>query len=202
MNNYQLTPLEQWIQDLYLRLKITEPSQLNIVDLAARLNVWIYFRSMTSKALEIDGHFSINIDSRLNQREQYEEFLHELCHLLRHSGNQSNMPELFSVKQEQEAQHFILYAAIPYSMFIQLELPEMLQDIAEVLVQEFGVTQELAIKRIEQIQQRKLQAIGDKMTEMQIDQARSLYDPAKWMPSTIKIMDQLDRQMKKKKGLI
>jgi len=198
MTDYQLTPLEQWIQDLYLRLKITEPAQLNILNLANRMNVWIYFRSVASKALEINGQYSINIDRRLNKREQYEEFLHELCHLLRHSGNQTILPVQFSEKQEQEAQHFILYAAVPYSMFIQLELPEMQRDIADLLVQEFGITHAIANKRIEQIQQRKLQFVSDRINEVWADQTRSLYDPTKWMPSTVKIMDQLTKQLKKK----
>ncbi|MCY9577897.1 ImmA/IrrE family metallo-endopeptidase [Paenibacillus alvei] len=55
----------------------------------------------------------MNIDSRLLPREQWVEFLHELCHLLRHAGNQTIMPEQFTQAQEAEADAFTMYAAMP-----------------------------------------------------------------------------------------
>ncbi|WP_244966010.1 ImmA/IrrE family metallo-endopeptidase [Paenibacillus alvei] len=69
----------------------------------------------------------MNIDSRLPSREQWIEFLHELCHLLRHAGNQTIMPEQFTQAQEAEADAFAMYAAMPISMIKTMTLPEHYQ---------------------------------------------------------------------------
>jgi len=156
---YRTTPLEQWVEHLWDRSGIREPSQLTVEEIADKLDVWVHFMKDTSRALEYMGLRTILIDERLERADQWEDFLHELCHVLRHAGNQTVMPRLFCEGQEAEANRFVLYAAIPFSMLRDLKLPARLDEAAEVVAFHFGVKLELAAKRLEQIHRRTLSAL-------------------------------------------
>ncbi|WP_276355399.1 ImmA/IrrE family metallo-endopeptidase [Cohnella caldifontis] len=152
--NYVPTALEQWTDQLWRKAGIREPSQLNVDEVASRLNVWVHYLDETSRALEYMGMRSVLIDKRLNAREQWEDFLHELCHVLRHAGNQTLMPKSFCEVQEAEANRFVLYGAIPASMLMGMAIPDHLEEGAELLAERFGVTIPLALRRLEQIRRR------------------------------------------------
>ncbi|MFC5470157.1 ImmA/IrrE family metallo-endopeptidase [Cohnella suwonensis] len=158
-NSYRLTPLEQWIDQLWLKSGIYRPAQLNIEEVAARLDVWVHYLGDTSRALEYMGMRTILLDDRLGAPARWEDFLHELCHVLRHAGNQTTMPRLFCEGQEAEANRFVLYAAIPFYMLKKVELPKRIDEAAENVACHFGVTVELARKRLEQLQRRAFETI-------------------------------------------
>lgn len=159
-SHYQRTPLEQWIEDIYRMHGIGSPRDLTIENLAARLNTWVYYQPIGSRYIDRgQGMYSVVIDSRLGRKEQWEEFLHELCHVLRHSGNQHQMPEPLIRWQEEHAAHFQLYAAMPYAMLRTLQIPQLQSEAVGFLCEEFGVTAGLAERRLRQIQQRMLQGI-------------------------------------------
>lgn len=151
---YALTPFEQWTEQLWRHAGIHAVSQLNIDEVADRLGVWVHYLSETSQALEYMGMRSILIDKRLSERKQWEDFLHELCHVLRHAGNQTLMPKLFCQGQEAEANRFVLYAAIPAFMMEGMKMPDRLDEAVEWMADRFGVTTLLAQRRLEQIQRR------------------------------------------------
>lgn len=197
--HYQTTPLEQWVETLYLQHEITEPSQLSMTNLAAKLHIWVYAMDMNSMAVENNGQFSINVDRRLSAKEQWEDFLHELCHVLRHSGNQMIMPDRYVDWQEQDATAFQLYAAIPISMLKKLPLPEQKNEMIALLSEEFQVTHRLAAARIEQIQRRVLQGIMDHEYQLftQSQSQASKYNPANWSDATRLIMDKLEHLKQK-----
>ncbi|MFW5436609.1 ImmA/IrrE family metallo-endopeptidase [Paenibacillus apiarius] len=155
LKHYQMTRIEEFQEELYHKIGITEPSQLTLEDISVRLNVWIYYGSFGSEALEVrPGMYSMNIDSRLEPTQQWLEFLHELCHLLRHAGDQSNMPEQFTQAQEDEADAFAMYASMPFGMIRRLPLPERRCEAAAYLAQEFRVSLEMAERRLDQIRRR------------------------------------------------
>jgi len=155
---YQMTALEQWTEDFYERLGITEPAQISVGYISDRLNMWVHYLAVRSKGIEASaGMYSMFIDSRLTPALQRLEFLHELCHLLRHAGNHTLMPERFSQAQEDEADRFLLYAAMPYSMICRRVLPEIRSDAVSYLAAEFQVPPELAMQRVDQIQRRIFQ---------------------------------------------
>jgi len=155
---YQMTALEKWTEDFYERLDIREPSQISIEHISERLNIWIHYLDVKSKGIEASaGMYSMFIDNRLSAGMQRLDFLHELCHLLRHAGNQSVMPEHYTQAQEDEADRFILYAAMPYSMISRGTLPELRCEAINFITAGFEVPQELAMQRIDQIQRRIFQ---------------------------------------------
>ncbi|CAM3754234.1 ImmA/IrrE family metallo-endopeptidase [Cohnella lubricantis] len=159
LQHYKPTPLEQWIENLWRRAGIVTPSQLTVDEAASRLNVWVHYLNQKSKALEYMGLRSILVDKRLNRAEQWQEFLHELCHVLRHAGNQTLMPRPFLESQEADANRFVLYAAIPYFMLREFHLPNRRSDAAERISVQFGVTHKLAYQRLEQIERRTFEAV-------------------------------------------
>lgn len=154
----KLTPLEQIVEDLYNAHGISSPKLLTIRAIARRLNVWVYFKPIVSKGLEINPNIhTINIDSRLSPIKQWLDFLHELGHLLRHAGNQTILPKLFTQAQEIEAENLILYAAMPFFMISQYKLPGNRKDAIHFLAAAFKVLFKLAEKRLDQIQRREFE---------------------------------------------
>lgn len=198
--HYQTTPLEQWVESLYHQHDITLPAHLTMTNLAAKLHIWVYCMDMNSMAIEKNGLFSINVDRRLSVKEQWEDFLHELCHVLRHSGNQMVMPDRYVDWQEQDASAFQLYAAIPISMLKKLSLPEQKNEMVAFLAEEFQVTYRLANERIEQIQRRVLQGILDHEYQQFTQNQFSTYNSANWSDATRAIMNKLEH-LKQKGGM-
>ncbi|MFC3799996.1 ImmA/IrrE family metallo-endopeptidase [Cohnella sp. GCM10012308] len=156
---YQPTPLEQWIEALWLRAGIVKPDQLTIEEVSDRLDVWVHYMSQSSKALEWMGIRSVLIDLRLTAEQQWEDYLHELCHILRHAGNQTVMPRSFLEHQEAEAKRFVLYASMPFSMVKDMKLPPSRGEAVQLLAGKFGVTCELADVRLDQFQRRAFEAV-------------------------------------------
>ncbi|MZQ83620.1 ImmA/IrrE family metallo-endopeptidase [Paenibacillus sp. 5J-6] len=148
---------------------------------------------MNSMAIENNGQFSINVDRRLSPKEQWEDFLHELCHVLRHSGNQMAMPDRYVNWQEQDASAFQLYAALPLSMLKTLTLPENKNEMIAYLSEEFQVTFRLAKARIDQIERRVLQGFLDYEYQQNTQgQTSRKYDPSNWSEATCLIMERLE----------
>ncbi|MGG1314041.1 ImmA/IrrE family metallo-endopeptidase [Cohnella laeviribosi] len=156
---YRPTPFEQWIENLWRKAGILTPGQLTIDEVASRLNVWVHYLDVTSRALEWMGMRTILIDKRLGRAEQWADFLHELCHILRHAGNQTLMPRSFLEHQEAEANRFTLYASMPYYMLKDMPLPERKNEAVACIASRFGVTFAMASRRLEQIQRRTFEAI-------------------------------------------
>ncbi|WP_186328450.1 ImmA/IrrE family metallo-endopeptidase [Paenibacillus sp. 32O-W] len=138
---------------------IQTPSQLNVFEIAYRLNAWLYFNDFPSKSIERNGLISISLDRRRSPPEQWEDFLHELCHVLRHAGNQMQLPGAFVDYQEWDAECFVMYAAIPYSMYQKLILPNRESEAIDIVAREFGCTHTLAERRLQQIRRRKYQFV-------------------------------------------
>ncbi|WP_135552580.1 ImmA/IrrE family metallo-endopeptidase [Paenibacillus cymbidii] len=199
LHYYRLTPLEQSVEDTYLRLGVTEPEHLTITNVASKLNIWVHELDMPSLVVESRGMYSMNIDRRLTPERQWEDFLHELCHVLRHAGNQTTMPEPMLRMQETDADRFQLYAAIPYFMLRRLELPERRSEIVELLRSEFRVTPELAQRRLEQMHRRVLQGVLDEESMRQSLTAASTRSSANWSDETKRLMYKLYLQLERRK---
>ncbi|WP_199426051.1 ImmA/IrrE family metallo-endopeptidase [Thermaerobacillus caldiproteolyticus] len=152
-SQYQFTPLEQYIHDLYQHLSIAKPYQLDMIDIASKLNIWLHFADIRSTAIDRNGIYSIIIDRRLTKQQQWQDFGHELCHLLRHSGNQVMLPESMVQLQEAQATNFALHFCVPTFMLLNLELPYTENEIIYFLSETFCVEPIFAKKRWERFEQ-------------------------------------------------
>ncbi|MEH7503251.1 ImmA/IrrE family metallo-endopeptidase [Neobacillus drentensis] len=154
LTKYNTTTLEDWVTHFYKRLKINRPHQINEDHIARMYEITINRHKLPSYH-KVNGRYrGIYIDIRKSKDIQREIFFHELCHVLRHYGIQSNMPNAFRELQEWDARHFTLYAAIPSHMlrFVDLNDEYVIDQMASL----FKVTPELCEERLEQIQNRCL----------------------------------------------
>ncbi|WP_151735805.1 ImmA/IrrE family metallo-endopeptidase [Paenibacillus tengchongensis] len=174
---YQTTALEKWTEELYRRLEVHEPSQISVDYIAARLNIRVHYLEMRSKAMEASaGMYTMFLDSRLPAAWQRLEFLQELCHLLRHAGSSTLMPQHFTRGQQDESERFLLYAAMPISLISRLPVPEQREAAIAFLAAAFEVPGALAMQRIDQIQRRIFQ--GQLIAVMEKKENGSLHSPA------------------------
>ena len=151
---YTLTALEDWITKRYFRLGIKTAQDIEVSRLAYVHSIYIHYKQMPSR-YDIYGRYrGIVLDARCSPEEQREQFFHELCHILRHAGHQTMMPEAFRQLQEWDANHFTMYASLPYFMVREYDFndPYLIHDLAE----DFKVTEHLAKKRMEHIERNML----------------------------------------------
>jgi Zn-dependent peptidase ImmA (M78 family) len=80
---------------------------------------------------------------------QWQEFGHELCHLLRHAGNQHTLPSFFLRMREWQANSFALHFCIPTFLLEELDLTDDKQSAIEIIAQTFGVEYDFAEERLE-----------------------------------------------------
>ncbi|MBU5673192.1 ImmA/IrrE family metallo-endopeptidase [Paenibacillus brevis] len=192
--HYQMTILEEFLESTYEAAGITYPHQITVEEISQRLNVWLHYRPVTSRAMEAaGGMYSMFLDERLPPDQQRMEFLHELCHLLRHAGNQITLPEQFTQMQEAEAEHFVLYAAMPFSMIQGLELPDRHSVAVSILVETFSVPAAFAERRLDQLQRRVLQNMWNQISKEHENKMHH-FEPT-WSRETMRILKQLDRQL-------
>lgn len=147
--NYIYSPIEDQVKKLYHHLSINVPEEIDMIDIAAKLDIWLYFESIGSKAIEQNGVFSMFIDKRLPPQQQWQDFGHELCHALLHCGNQLNLPREFVMYQESKARNFALHFCIPTFMLEKLDLPSNKKEVIEVIAKTFNVETTFAKLRLE-----------------------------------------------------
>lgn len=137
---------EEYVNQMYQSINITHPHQLDAEDIAARNGLSLIY--MSSSSVRIGN--TIVLNEELSEEEQWQQFGHELCHALWHSGNQLGMPVPFKEYQEFKANNFSLYACIPPFMLNRIKLPEYEKDAVWMLMRTFGVTKKFAEKRLQQ----------------------------------------------------
>jgi Zn-dependent peptidase ImmA (M78 family) len=166
LSGYKLTEMEKKIEKLYKENGILTPSDLSIQNLSNVFNVKVDLSINGSKqeqrAIWTDDLTVIFLDPDQPEEKQREVFFHEFGHPLLHIGNQMKMKnKTFRDLQEAQANQFQLYAAIPFFMLQELELPEYENQIIHIIKSVFKVTEALARKRLEQIKRRILQSKMD-----------------------------------------
>lgn len=146
---YSPTHLETWISLRYKRLNILTPQDLTEERICKAYR--IFFKRWDRPSFSInEGNLKmISINSTLHYSEQREQFFHELCHVLRHTGRQLMMPKAFRELQEWDANNFVRYAAIPYHMLHSLDLNNPC--ITTIMSDTFKVTPKLCEERLQKI---------------------------------------------------
>ncbi len=156
---YLTSYLEDNIQRLYEDLDIKYPYQLNKYIISDRLDIGIYLSRDPSEAFYWENRYYIFINRDLDSRRRWQDFGHELCHVLRHSGHQGEMPSLFRELQEWQADNFMYHFCVPTFMLRALKLPAEMRRAIPIVAETFNVEYEFAEERLYRYSQ-KLFAAG------------------------------------------
>jgi hypothetical protein len=150
LSNYMTTALEDWVSNWYQRIRINSSKQLSIMSIARVYGLYIHQKEMPARYDVFGRYKAVVLDSRTSIHEQREQFFHEFCHILRHCGHQTMMPEAFRQLQEWDARHFTMYAALPYHLIKEYDLNS--DYIVSDLAQDFKITERICYERLEKIQ--------------------------------------------------
>ncbi len=119
-----------------------------MLDIAELLRINVHFIEISSRTYENE----IIIDSRLTTEEQWEDFAHELGHVLFQHGNQIlHINSLFLEYQEWKANNFALHFCVPTFMLQKSLIKYKIANIPEgipLIRNKFNVTHEIAEKRL------------------------------------------------------
>ncbi|PAD70023.1 hypothetical protein CHH83_05705 [Bacillus sp. 7586-K] len=162
--DYKRTDLEIQIEDIYKSKGLLTPSDLSISNVAKKFGFGVtYMDGAPNRAIWDEEDAEIFLDSNLSNKDARGVFFHELGHPLMHYGAQEKMTsKAFKDLQETQANQFQLYAAMPFFMFRDLDLPNSENGIINVLIKEFDINRSLARKRVDQIKRRILKSQLDK----------------------------------------
>ncbi|MGE6368344.1 ImmA/IrrE family metallo-endopeptidase [Planococcus kocurii] len=104
--------LEDYVMNLLSRINIYYPYQLTIETIYPRLGLSVYYLPQDSMAIA-DNLF---LDNRMSDAALWQEFGHELCHILWHAGDQALIPLSMREYQEWKAENFAQHLCIPTFM--------------------------------------------------------------------------------------
>ncbi|MBD8026463.1 ImmA/IrrE family metallo-endopeptidase [Ureibacillus sp. Re31] len=152
---YTMSHTEDFIKDLYLRIGILKPQQLNYHKIANGLGVKLFYWDDSSQALFLKDLACIFLNRNLTQQELWQDFCHELAHVLFHWGNQRRMSESFRQYQETKANQFMYHACVPSFMLNELNIFDATYESVRSVCKLFNVEYEFALKRIRQFIQKK-----------------------------------------------
>ncbi|MCS1383595.1 ImmA/IrrE family metallo-endopeptidase [Lysinibacillus sphaericus] len=142
--------LEDFIKEFYFKMNITTPPLLDFREIAQNLGIKVFYWSETSQALYANDLPYIFLDESLTQQQQWQDFCHELAHVLLHTGDQFYMYPLFREYQEYKANNFMYHACMPTFMLDELQLCDYLPQTVVKLQELFNVEYEFALKRLTQ----------------------------------------------------
>jgi hypothetical protein len=153
---YKPTEIEVLITKKYMENGIVRPSQLDLNTVASIFDVdFVLYDGRTFANWEDGSNRFIAINQNLTEKEQRENFFHELGHPILHTGRQRGMAESFLEMQEEQASQFQLYAAIPYYMLEEFNDIEFRDVYIQSITEAFVLPTYLVRKRLE-IMERKI----------------------------------------------
>ncbi|MNI19233.1 hypothetical protein D3C73_726640 [compost metagenome] len=194
--HYKPTALEEWINTQYQYACIHYPSDLDVEMIADMFDIDVrYYEGPSVADYPEDEKAVIFIDSRLNTTQhQREAFFHELCHPLKHVGDQDNMPRSFRDLQEMQAAQFQYYAAMPYYMLGEFKhiSPSLL---VKTIAEEFMLPERFVERRLDQVKRRI--HIGRQDDEIN---ARMKHPVRVTMADVRRIMDEFGQRRNEREG--
>lgn len=135
------THIEEYVTSLYQYLSITSPEEIDIDSIAAKLGLNIFYGSAS---FIINNNLFIQ---KSTKQKEWQTFGHEICHYLRHCGNQLNMGKLFVNFQEYQANYFAYHFCVPTFML------DNLKELTVYMIMDlFNVEYKFALRRLEMYQ--------------------------------------------------
>ncbi|MGO4540342.1 ImmA/IrrE family metallo-endopeptidase [Paenibacillus sp. 2TAB19] len=196
---YKLSDLENRISAIYRDNGIMNVSDLKLNDIASIFNTRVVYAKGKTKVLFDEGFAMLFIRDDDPEPVQRLDFFHELAHVAMHVGNQNRLPAAFVDLQEAQASLFQLYASMPFYMVEELLHDQDPTMVIKSLSESFKLPHSAVQRRIDQIDRR----IQSERRRRNMS-ARTTEQPAVYgySDATLKILDQLYRQINRKRGSI
>lgn len=147
--------VEDFVKKFYSKIGIVEPQQLDFQTIAERLGIHVFYWTKPSEALFLKNYAYIFLNENLTEQQKWQDFCHEVAHVLLHAGNQSSMSPLFRDYQEWKANNFMYHACMPTFMLDQVKVKDYTPQTVIQLSVIFHVEYEFALKRLKQYIQNK-----------------------------------------------
>ncbi|MCY8540076.1 ImmA/IrrE family metallo-endopeptidase [Bacillus haynesii] len=170
---YYLSELEEEVQNIYKKINILEPFQVDMEVIADRLDIQIRYMPNKCGIFKFGLSKVIILDSLKNKQQHWEDFCHELGHIMKHAGTQFKTPLLLKEMQENQANSFMYHFSVPTFMLNKIQLPPLKRDAIQLLTDLFNVTHTFAEKRLD-IYLRKLLSLRTQSSFMKQKSAASL----------------------------
>ena len=138
---------------------IIEPHQLNYQDIISHLGIKLLYWYEPSQALFSKDRPYIFLNIHLSKQQKWQDFCHELGHVLLHAGNQRRLSAEFVKYQEAKANLFMYHACVPSFMLNKLEINDFSSETINLVADLFCVEGPFAAKRLEQYINHKLGTI-------------------------------------------
>lgn len=195
---YKPSDIESWISTKYRDCGILCAGDMDIDRIGAIFNAYISYTEGETKVIYgEDNDALIFLNVNLSISEQRAAFFHELSHPALHVGNQRTLPPAFVSLQESQAAQFQMCAALPAYMLKEF-MPNLYQpNYLKVLSDAFGLPHDFVKRRINQIYNRITQERRDRNVKARMSPSSVTYE---YSEPTLKILDQLNRQVSTKKG--
>ncbi|WP_244294829.1 ImmA/IrrE family metallo-endopeptidase [Lysinibacillus fusiformis] len=145
-----LTHTEEYIKTFYLTIGISSPQDIQFLEISNHLGISTFYWSEQSQALFTGNKRFILLNENLSPQQQWQEFCHELAHVLLHTGDQFYMTPLFREYQEHKANNFMYHACIPTFMLDELQIYDCTKKTVIKIQELFNVEYEFALKRLTQ----------------------------------------------------
>lgn len=150
------TRTELYIYNFMRHFNITEPKQLTIENISNLLNLPLYYWEYSSESVYVRGKKMIFINQAASNKIQWQEFGHELCHILWHVGRQEHLVKDFYLLQEWQADHFAYHFCVPTFMLQELK-GGTVYDVMNL----FNVEYEFALRRLEMYKNNFIERIAE-----------------------------------------
>ncbi|MFD2760476.1 ImmA/IrrE family metallo-endopeptidase [Lentibacillus juripiscarius] len=146
------------IESLYFAIDETDVdafySLFIMKKVANYLNIQLHYFDEPSEANNLGGCYRIFLNQNQSSQKQWQDFGHELGHVLVHEGCQWGIPRLFRHYQEGQARKFALHFCVPSFLLKQLNTIDI-----HLLMKTFNVEQNFALQRIEMYKNELLDAL-------------------------------------------
>lgn len=153
---YYTSHTEDLVKAFYTQIGVLKPEQLHHKAIAAKLGINIFYWDKPSQAIFYEDYACIFLNNHLTGPQQWQDFCHELCHVLFHCGKQKYIPESFRQYQEIKANQFMYHACIPTFMLTELNLFNATYESIKTVSHIFNVEFDFASKRLTQYVNNKL----------------------------------------------
>ncbi|MDM5333397.1 ImmA/IrrE family metallo-endopeptidase [Ureibacillus composti] len=146
---YCTSHTEDYVKEMYFKLGVLNPEQLDFLNIGNKLGIKVFYWKEHSQAVFLRDYAYIFLNQYLNNQQKWQDFCHELGHVLLHSGNQKQMTKSFIEYQESKANQFMYHACVPSFMLDQLSI-DLTRESINLVQQLFNVEYNFALQRLTQ----------------------------------------------------